>query len=160
MSIEIYQTKYDNIYVSKYGEVFIKKTTSERGGIMAKIPYDCVYIPKTKERIDVHRLVAETFLLNPKTHPIVMHKDDNPKNNNVNNLKWGSYKDNMDDMRAKNRHKATANPKLKQLNIYEQVFEYLLKEMTLKEIGVLLNRTESRICQMKSQMIKWGWFSK
>lgn len=42
----------------------------------------------------VHRLVAEAFIPNPNNYPIVMHKDNNKKNNNVNNLKWGTISEN------------------------------------------------------------------
>jgi hypothetical protein len=46
----------------------------------------------------VHRLVAETFIPNPEGHPIVRHLDDDPSNNEVTNLAWGTAKDNHDDM--------------------------------------------------------------
>ena len=39
----------------------------------------------------IHRLVAEHFLPNPKNYPVVMHLDNNPKNNNISNLQWGTY---------------------------------------------------------------------
>ena len=41
-----------------------------------------------KRRYMVHRLVAEAFIDNPYDLPQVNHKDENPKNNNVNNLEW------------------------------------------------------------------------
>lgn len=43
----------------------------------------------------VHRLVADAFLTNRSPeHCCVCHKDDNPSNNFVENLKWGTAKDN------------------------------------------------------------------
>lgn len=36
----------------------------------------------------IHRLVAETFIPNPKGYDTVNHKDENGKNNHVNNLEW------------------------------------------------------------------------
>lgn len=40
----------------------------------------------------VHRLVAGMYLENPNNYPIVMHKDNDVKNNHYTNLEWGTNK--------------------------------------------------------------------
>lgn len=43
----------------------------------------------------VHRLVAMTYIPNPMNYKVVHHKDHNTLNNNVENLEWCSYSDNI-----------------------------------------------------------------
>lgn len=42
--------------------------------------------------VPIHRLVALSFIPNPSNLPCVNHKDENKKNNDVNNLEWCDYK--------------------------------------------------------------------
>jgi hypothetical protein len=44
----------------------------------------------------IHRLVAKEFIPNPNGYPCVCHKDNNPLNNSVENLYWGTQQMNMD----------------------------------------------------------------
>lgn len=47
-------------------------------------------------RKKVHQIVAEAFLgPKPFEGAVVMHLDDNPLNNSVDNLEWGSQKKNL-----------------------------------------------------------------
>lgn len=51
----------------------------------------------------VHRLVALTYIPNPENKPCVCHKDNNPLNNHVDNLYWGTQAENMSQMRLDKR---------------------------------------------------------
>ena len=41
-----------------------------------------------KAIMSVHRLVAMAFIPNPDNLPVVNHRDENPRNNHVDNLEW------------------------------------------------------------------------
>ena len=43
----------------------------------------------------IHRLVGEAFIKNPYNFKVINHKDENPKNNRVENLEWCTQSGNM-----------------------------------------------------------------
>jgi hypothetical protein len=55
------------------------------------------------EQCVIHRLVAKAFIPNPNEHPMVLHADNNPKNNCLYNLRWGNQSENMKQMWKDNR---------------------------------------------------------
>ena len=73
-----------------YNNFHILKPVCNHGG------YPTVCLGRGKRKL-VSRLVAEAFIPNPRNLPLVRHMDDNPLNNNVENLQWGTQKDNMQD---------------------------------------------------------------
>lgn len=66
-------------------------------------------------RKTVHRLVGETFIENPCNLPMINHKDENKKNNCVNNLEWcdAKYNTNYGNAMKKlsEKKKGVENPK-------------------------------------------------
>jgi hypothetical protein len=73
-----------------------KKGLKALKGTVRTNGYLTVTIATNGKRKDffIHRLVAENFLENPDSLPVVNHKDGNKTNNNVSNLEWCTYKRN------------------------------------------------------------------
>lgn len=44
-----------------------------------------------RKKVGVHQLVARTFIPNLENFPIINHKDENPRNNRVENLEWCTH---------------------------------------------------------------------
>ena len=79
-----------NIY-SKYTNKFISQRENQKGYKIVDL-----YINNKRKQLLVHRLVAETFIPNLHNYPCVNHKDENVRNNNVDNLEWCTYKYNLE----------------------------------------------------------------
>ncbi len=58
----------------------------------------------------VHRLVAKAFLKTRRGCDLVLHKDDNPSNNHLSNLKWGTHY--MNSQMITNRKKVNHRSKM------------------------------------------------
>lgn len=90
-------TNYENYIIYDNGDVknivtkkMLKGSISENGYKYYRLSQD-----GKKKMFYAHRLVAEHFLDNPDNLPIVNHLDGNKLNNNVTNLEWASYSDNV-----------------------------------------------------------------
>lgn len=60
-----------------------------------------------KTTVLAHRLVAEIFIPNPNNLPVVDHKDCDPTNNHVSNLRWVSQRDNVEGAISHGHHPAS-----------------------------------------------------
>ena len=86
---------YHNYYVSNYGRIkndkgYFLNFREQKGYMIVFLTID-----NKPTNCRVHRLVAKVFLSNPDNKPVVNHKDGNKSNNNLNNLEWCSYKENI-----------------------------------------------------------------
>ena len=89
---------YEGLYeVSSYGRVrnlvsgkFIKASKKNDGYCRV-----CLTKNGCRKCINIHRLVAQSFLPNPDNLPQVNHKDEDKTNNNVTNLEWCTAKYNI-----------------------------------------------------------------
>lgn len=94
-------TDVNGYYVSDKGRVWSERSERFISGNTNKNGYIEFTLKKGSKRIRryLHRMIAEAFFRNDKNYPIVRHLDDNPSNNCVDNLAWGTQIDNMADAR-------------------------------------------------------------
>ena len=92
---------YEGAYqVSSLGRVKSLKGTEEiimKAWLRGHKRYRCVGLCKDgiRKRCDIHRLVAETFIPNPNELPCVDHRNTRTTNKRVENLRWCTLKENM-----------------------------------------------------------------
>lgn len=104
---------YENIYdVSNYGNVYSHRLKRNLKLSTDKLGYIRIGLQKTNRKdvrkFYVHRLVAEAFIPNKDDKSFINHKDENKKNNCVNNLEWCTHKENMN-YGTRNKRIALAN---------------------------------------------------
>lgn len=100
------------------------------------------------KRIVVHRLVAQTFILNPKALPQINHIDGNKQNNNINNLEWCNNSENQKHAYEKGlklKKIGVNNPGHKKLNQYDLQGNYIKTWDYIKQAGDSLNIPNSNI---------------
>ncbi|ENV4137257.1 HNH endonuclease [Escherichia coli] len=145
------QTKYENYEVSSHGNVRNTKTgntltnslSRSNGYYKVTLSIKVNGVGKTFP-IEVHRLVAETFLAyNPQDKLVVDHIDSNKLNNNLKNLQWITRSENIKKAVRKNK-----NPPFTAVQINEFKAAYTSGKYSL--IGLTeyfnekYNRTTSR----------------
>ena len=89
---------YENLYqISNYGRVrslhnryknklYLKPCATSKGYLSVSLCKD-----HTQKAFNIHRLVAEAFIPNPKNLPCINHIDENKENNIFSNLEWCTY---------------------------------------------------------------------
>lgn len=152
IQIKFYKIKkYPNYYISKCGSIYSKnidliliQNKNNRG-----YPRIRLFNDKKYQDLLISRLVAETFIPNPKNKPQVNHIDGNPMNNHIDNLEWNTKSENMKhSFRVLNRKHAKPmlgkigklSPHAKKIGQYNKQDNKLIKEWDcIKEAAEQLN---------------------
>lgn len=81
-------------------EVYMKIHKNEKGYCRVRLSYNY----KTNFK-SVHRLVAEAFIPNPENKPEIDHINGNREDNRVENLRWATHSENMNNPLTKKKMK-------------------------------------------------------
>lgn len=76
----------------------------------------------------IHRLVAQTFIPNPDNKPQVDHIDTNKSNNCVDNLRWATHSENMNNPATKTKRTKSDEEKRERRKRYAQREDVKLRE--------------------------------
>lgn len=100
-----YEGKYQ---VSNLGRIRCLKNKRNKEGIMSlgeKRGYYIILVPngKSRKNLFVHRLVAMAFIPNPLNKPYIDHINGDSRDNRVENLRWCTHKENMNNPITKQR---------------------------------------------------------
>lgn len=104
-------------------------------------------------RVQASRLVAMTYIPNPKNKPCVCHKDNDRTNNRVENLYWGTYKENTQQCIQDGRFKPGGRDILDEFSINCLLYEYNLgkpRSILKKKFGIS-DSAITRIINLKSK---------
>lgn len=117
-------------------EKILKKTIDNTG-------YYVVSLWKNNKhsRPHVHRLVAETFIINQNNKPYINHIDGDKLNNNINNLEWCTPKEN--NIHA---YQLGLNPSCKKVNQYDLNGNYIKTWDSIKDANDYYKTTHISEC--------------
>jgi len=90
-----------NYQVSNLGRIKSTKLSKEKILKLVKDGHGYLKVSLSADSwvriLKVHQLVAKAFIINSENKSCVLHKDGNSLNNNINNLYWGTPKENIHD---------------------------------------------------------------
>lgn len=177
---------YDNDYeVSNYGNIrslrYANNGTNKKGSgvknlkpILNSLGYYVVNLynnGKVKQYF-VHRLVAETFIPNTNNYPVIDHKNTITTDNRVENLRWCTVKDNVNNPISSKRRISKVRELLKgktgvESLTHKPVVQYTLDGVFVKRWGCMMDACRyykidsgslTRACQGEYKKVKgFAW---
>ena len=118
---------YDNYLIDENGNVFNTLTKKYLKGSIGEHGYKYYRLSKNNKKtlFYAHRLVAEYYIPNPNSYPVVNHRDGDKLNNNINNLEWVTYSENTKHWKENNIIKRQPTEYYKEDLPQEEWKEYL-----------------------------------
>ncbi len=103
-----------------------------------------------KKTTRIHRLVATAFIKNELNKPCVNHIDNNPLNNNVSNLEWCTFKENIKHASKQGRMNRGENNGFSKLT-EKQVLEIRSSNLSAKELSLRYKLSYNYVFLVKSR---------
>lgn len=167
--MEVYKNikEYDDIYrASSLGNIKSLRTNKILNQHIGVNGYKTVALRKNSDDVKpkifyVHRLLALTFIENENNYPVVDHIDGNKLNNDLSNLRWSTYSENV-----KNSHLTNANYNNKKKEVYKMDINnnIIEKYESIKDAKIINNYKYDagiiRCCKNKQQLydnFKWKY---
>ena len=124
---------YDNYTIYENGDIYSKIRRGGGGKLkpsLHKTGYYLVNLTKdsVNKHFSIHRLLGICFIPNPDNKPMIDHIDRDRTNNNLNNLRWVSAKENCN-----NREKSKGCIGIYKSYYNDKVYEYI--RFTWREDG-------------------------
>lgn len=118
--------------------------------------YLTIGLAKDKKKISkqIHRLVAEAFIPNPENKPCIDHINTNRIDNRIENLKWCTYKENVNNPITKERQITSRIKPVCQLSLDGQLIR---KWDSAKEASIAFGchiTSISKVCREKAGTCK------
>lgn len=99
----------------------------------------------------IHREIALAFIPNPENKPLVLHKDDDKLNNEIDNLYWGTHKDNHKDRQrnfGKEIGENATNNKIMESDA-KRILELVNTDLSQRQIADMYGVDQSTISDIK-----------
>lgn len=91
---------FENYQIYEDGRVWSKKTNRFLKPAISKAGYRVVSLSQKgfRQMKFIHRLIGEYYIDNPNNAPCIDHIDQNKLNNSIDNLRWVTHKENMNNI--------------------------------------------------------------
>ena len=112
---------------------------------------------KIRKTCTIHRLVALAFIEPIQDKPIVDHIDNNPSNNNVFNLRWGSLSNNQHNRKMSKNNTSGFKGVRFMKGVKKWRAEITINDVQI-HLGEFLNKDDAIACRIKRANDEFGDF--